>query len=132
MTKEQEEIDLLRARVAQLEAERDNWLDEKVYTVQKVKTVEPSDYRDNKKRLKELESKCRMLEKVMRYGNISSVNDTINEYEAISKSYLDKIVVELEYSPAGEDEYRGLKNLLEYMQSVQAELQAFLVTGGVV
>lgn len=68
----------------------------KVFAVQEIKKVEPPDYQDNKKRIKFLEKKCKSLEDILRFGHISSVATLIEEYQSLSKTYLDKISVELE------------------------------------
>jgi hypothetical protein len=121
------EIGRLREQIAQLQAEKENWLAEKVYTVQKIKREEPPDYRETKKRLKELEKKNRALEKVMHYGRISSLNDIVTEYQAMSKVYLAKIAVELECYPLGAEERQGLLALLEYLGYVADELRSLLI-----
>ena len=126
---EKEEMERLKAQVSELQAEKENWLTEKVYTVQKIRREEPPDYRENKRKVRELEKRNRTLEKVMRYGRISCLNDTISEYQAMSKVYLIKIAAEMEYCPAGVDERHGLLGLLDYLSFVSKELESMLIVG---
>lgn len=124
------ENDILKIKIQQLEAEKENWLQEKVFAVQKIKKVEPPDYQENKKRIKFLEKKCKSLEDILRFGHISSIATLIEEYQSLSKTYLDKISVELEFYYASAEERMALLKFITYLQFIEQQLQQFLIIEG--
>lgn len=121
------ELEIIKIKIKQLEAEKEQWLQEKVYTVQEIKRIEPPDYQENKKRLKYLEKKCKSLEGILRYGHISSVVTLIDEYQSISKNHLEKIARELEFYLASAEERQALIKFIEYLQFIEQQLQQFLL-----
>ena len=121
------EIETLKAQLAELQAEKEHWLTEKVYTVQKIISVEPLDYKKTKQRLRELEQENRALQNVMRYGRIASIADDIEEFQDVAKTYLRKIAKGMLYYPAGAEERRSLLGLLEYLSFLQGELRTMLI-----
>ena len=121
------EIETLKAQLAELQAEKEHWLTEKVYTVQKIISVEPLDYKKTKQRLRELEQENHALQNVMRYGRIASIADHIEEFQDVAKTYLRKIAKGMLYHPAGAEERRSLLGLLEYLSFLQGELRTMLI-----
>ena len=113
------ELDILKIKIKQLEAEKESWLQEKVYTVQEIKKVEPPDYQENKIKIIQLEKKCKSLEKILHYGNISPVTNLIDEYQTMSKKYLREIAGELEYYIVSTDERQALIMFIDYIKYIE-------------
>ncbi len=122
-------IEQLQRRIAELEAEKQNWLDEKVFTVQQIVQKEPEDYPLLKQRVKELERENRKLEKIIRYGSISSVAGLIDDFEISAKKSLGKLSAELNFYFMNTEERDALKKFIAYLQFVEHELQQFLMEG---
>ena len=120
-------IEQLERRIHELESERQEWLNEKVCTVQKIILKEPPDYMALKRKVRELEKENQKLERIIHFGSISSVSALISEFQSSSKIFLERLAVEMNYCFMNTEERAELREFLSYLNKVENELQLFLV-----
>lgn len=92
-------------------------------SVRKTKPEETSKYKENMRRLKELEEENSRLKLFLKYGEVSLVETTVQEYQAFSKIKLQKIVMEFRLLDAGRNERESILALIAYLDSVIEELE---------
>ena len=120
-------IEKLEHRVKELEAERQNWLTEKVFTVERIIQKVPEDYNAMRQRVKELERENQRLEKIIQYGNISSAVDLIEEFQSSAKTFYRKLANELNYCLMNFEERKALRDFIAYLKFVERELERFVI-----
>lgn len=84
---------------------------------------ETNKYKKNMQRLKELEEENSRLKLFLKYGEVSLVETTVQEYQAFSKAKLQKIVREFRLLDAGRNERESILALIAYLDSVIEELE---------
>lgn len=98
----------------------------KVIKVEQIKEVAPPNYHSDMQRLKQLELRCKKLQKFMDYGNISGLQTLIEQFMAYSRTQLKKISIELQMSEYGDSENDILKEFVEYLDHIRQELHSFI------
>lgn len=115
----EEQNQLLKCENEQLKVER-------VVTVIQQKEILPKGYDTDMKRLKLLERELKKVRKLLEYGNISTLESLISEYQAMSKIRLEKIVYEYQFYYTNHEERLLVQDFIEYLHSVESELKKFL------
>lgn len=79
----------LLQKIQELEYLRHKEEKEKVIVVREKKElkVDPPNYKQDMARLRELEKKVKQLERVIQYGNISTISSLISDFKRLSISY---------------------------------------------
>ena len=116
----------LKEQIQLLQMENQRLKIERVVKVIKQKEVRPPGYEADMKRLKMLERENQRFRRLLEYGNISVLEGLIADYKAASKPRLDKIVQEYQFCYADHQERMIVKEFIEYLQSVEKQLQEYL------
>lgn len=98
----------------------------KVIKVEQIKEVPPPNYDSDMQKLKQLELRCKRLQKFMDYGNMSGLQTLIEQFRAYSRTQLKKISTELQMVEYGDDENDALKEFVEYIDHIRKELYSFV------
>lgn len=117
-----------KQRLFKLEEENRNLRKENTITIKKteIRTVEPPGYKQDMARLREMEKRNKELEKIIEYGNISTVSSIINEFKNSSAIQLERLSRELQFYSVCEEEYEDLLEFINYIEKVEKELKNFL------
>ena len=127
---EKNEIDQLKKRINELSTELAARQKESVVALVTKKEVLPPDYYNNMRRLRQVEAENKKLHKILEFGNISTLGTLIDSYKAMSKIQLEKITREFQLYYADPEERERLKDLIQYLSYINAELNSFLLTKG--
>jgi len=115
------DIETLRRENERLKQEK-IIIQKNVLKVEKIKEVLPPNYETDMRRLKYLETQCRKLQKMIDYGNISSLQTLIEQFTAYSRVQLKKISVEMQLTEYGESESQSIQEFITYLGFVKEEL----------
>lgn len=133
MTRESQVMEL-QHRVAQLERENQRLQDERTYTVERFVEVPPPDYRklqirchEASEEIHDLQNRCKILEHVLCYGEISPMPQIIREYKSMSTFYLQQLAKKIEFYRLSSCERSELLNFLEYLHSVTRDVEEMLL-----
>lgn len=133
MTRKSQVMELQR-RVTQLEQENQRLQDERTYTVERFVEVPPPDYRDLQIRchaaseeIHDLQNRCKILEHVLCYGEISPMTQIIRDYKAMSTFYLQHLAREINFYRLSRCERSEFLNFLEYLRSVTRDVEEMLL-----
>ena len=120
----------LKQRIKIIEIENMRLKKENVLTIVKKteKIVHPPGYQRDMERLKELEKRNKVLEKIIEYGNISTVTNIIKEFKSLSVNHLERLSRELQFYSMCQEEHDELVAFIEYLVSIQEELSKFVFT----
>lgn len=116
-------------KIQELEYLRHKEEKEKVIVVREKRElkVDPPNYKQDMARLRELEKKVKQLERVIQFGNISTVSTIITEFKRLSVSYFERLSNELYFYSICAEENEELEDFVEYLNNVSIELQKFLL-----
>ena len=120
----------LQRRVAQLELENQRLQDERTYTVERFVEVPPPDYQELKNKccamsedVESLQNRCKMLEHILCYSEISPMSQIIRDYKSMSTFYLQYLTKEINFYRLSRCERLELLNFLEYLHSVTRDVE---------
>ena len=114
-------IELLRRENEQLKRERIGFKNQ-IIKVEKIKEVLPASYTADMQRLKQLELRCRKLQKIVDYGNISGLQTLIEQFTTYSRAQLKKISMEMQLVEYGEIEDKLIQEFIAYLDYTRDEL----------
>lgn len=77
--------------------------------------------------LKDENNRCRILEHILRYGEISPMSNIIEEYKSMSSFYLQQLIKEVEIYRSSSFERSQLFDFLNYLRSVTREIEDILI-----
>lgn len=115
------DIELLRRENEQLKREKIGFKNQ-VIKVEKIKEVLPASYTADMQRLKQLELRCRKLQKIVDYGNISGLQTLIEQFTTYSRAQLKKISMEMQLVEYGEIEDKLIQEFIAYLDYTRDEL----------
>jgi hypothetical protein len=115
------DIELLRRENEQLKRERIGFKNQ-IIKVEKIKEVLPASYTADMQRLKQLELRCRKLQKIVDYGNISGLQTLIEQFTTYSRAQLKKISMEMQLVEYGEIEDKLIQEFIAYLDYTRDEL----------
>lgn len=122
-----DEVDKLRIENLRLQAE-------KTRTVEKIVEVPPSDYQKLQQQclavaddLESLKNRCRVLEHILSYSEISPMTQIIKEYKSMSKFYLQQLTKEIEIYRISSEERAAMLDFLSYLRSVTREIEEMML-----
>lgn len=72
-------------------------------------------------------NRCRILEHILRYGNISPMSNIIEEYKSMSNFYLQQLIKEVEIYRSSSVERSQLLDFVHYLRSVTSEIEDILI-----
>ena len=73
-----------------------------------------------------LQRRCRILENILSYGDISPVPSIIKDFKSMSDFYLHQLVKEIEFYRFSSPERSQLLDFLHYLHSVTHEIEDML------
>lgn len=116
-------------RIRKLEQENASLHKENVITIKEIRIeqVEPLGYKQDMERLRELEKRNKELQKIIEYGNISSVSNIINEFKALSANQLERLTRELQFYLMCAEEHEELVDFIRCIEKISKELKKFLL-----
>lgn len=124
----------LREKSTELESQNLNLQNDGSYIVERIVETPPPDYQELKnkcraseERIQYLQKRCKMLEHVLCYSEISPMSQIIKEYRSMSTFYLQQLSKEIEIYRASAEEYTVLLDFLEYLRSVTGEVEEMLL-----
>lgn len=111
-----------------------NVLGEKLSVSKQTVEVPPSDYLSLKKKIQsdseliyKLKQRCRTLEHILAYCEISPMSQIIKEYKSMSNFYLTQLVTEIEIYRFNSEERSKLLEFVDYLYSVTNEIEDLLL-----
>ena len=112
----------LKKEIVKLKCENLHLQEEK-YCLEKIIEAPPPDYGE----VNTLKMRCKALEKILRYSNISPMPQIIEEYKSMSTYYLQQLMKEIEIYRINSKERRALFDFLEYLNYVEEDIKEMLL-----
>ena len=107
---------------------------EKSHTIKKIIEVPPPDYQKLKQQclsvsddLESLKNRCRVLEHILSYSEISPMTQIIKDYKSMSRYYLQQLVKEIEIYRISSAERTVMLEFLNYLRSVTRDIEEMLM-----
>lgn len=85
--------------------------------------TKPSDYQEIKSRLKELEEENNRLKLYLKYGDVSVIETTVQEFQVFTRAKLKRIVRDYQLLDAGRNERHTIQLLIKFLDDTIEELQ---------
>ena len=98
-------------------------LQEEKYCIEKIIEAPPP----NNEEVNLLKMRCKALEKILRYSDISPMPQIIEEYKSMSTYYLQQLMKEIEIYRISSKERRALFDFLEYLNYVTEDIKEMLL-----
>ena len=99
--------------------------------------VPPSDYQKLQKQclavaddLESWKNRCRVLEHILSYSEISPMVQIIKEYQSMSTFYLQQLTKEIEIYRISAEERAAMLDFLNYLKSVTREIEEMMLVEG--
>ena len=92
----------------------------------KTKEVPPPDYNDIKKELRKAQQELNKYRKILTYGNVSTLETLIDDYLALSKTHLKRIVKEINLADGTSAEIRDTLQLIAFFDTMRTQLYDFV------
>lgn len=96
--------------------------------------VPPSDYQKLQQQclavaddLESLKNRCRVLEHLLSYSEISPMTQIIKEYKSMSTFYLQQLTKEIEIYRISSEERSAMLEFLSYLRSVTHDIEEMLM-----
>ena len=128
------QISELKKEMEKLRAENLRLQSEKSRTVEKIIEVAPLDYQKLQQQclsvaddLESLRNRCRVLEHILSYSEISPMTQIIKEYESMSTFYLQQLTKEIEIYRISSEERATMLDFLSYLKSVTCDIEEMLM-----
>lgn len=121
MTKENQ-ITELKKEIVKLKCENLHLQEEKD-CIAKIIEAPPPNYEE----VNILKIRCKALEKILRYSDISPMPQIIEEYKAMSTYYLQQLMKEIEIYRISSKERKALLDFLEYLNYVETDIKEMLL-----
>ena len=128
------QIDELKNEIEELRKENLRLQSEKSRTVEKIIEVAPLDYQKLQQQclsvaddLESLRNRCRVLEHILSYSEISPMTQIIKEYESMSTFYLQQLTKEIEIYRISSEERATMLDFLSYLKSVTCDIEEMLM-----
>ena len=121
MTKENQIMELEK-EIVKLKCENLHLQEEKD-CIAKIIEAPPPNYEE----VKLLKMRCEVLEKILRYSDISPMPQIIEEYKAMSTYYLQQLTKEIEIYRISSEERSVLMDFLEYLNYVETDIKEILL-----
>ena len=112
----------LEKEIVKLKCENLNLQEEKNYMEHIIEAPPP-----NYEEVKILKMRCEVLEKILRYSDISPMPQIIEEYKAMSTYYLQQLMKEIEIYRISSEERSVLMDFLEYLNYVETDIKEMLL-----
>ena len=94
----------------------------------------PSDYQKLQQQclavaddLESLKNRCRVLEHILSYSEISPMTQIIKEYKSMSTFYLQQLTKEIEIYRISSEERSAMLDFLSYLRSVTREIEEMML-----
>lgn len=101
--------------------------------VERIIEVYPSDYvtlknqvLDDSKKISDLQRRCRSLEHMLAFCDISPMDHIIHDYKSMSDFYLAQLTKEIAIYRYSEEERAKLLDFINYLRSITHELEDML------
>ncbi len=128
------QIDELKNEIEELRKENLRLQSEKSRTVEKIIEVAPLDYQKLQQQclsvaddLESLRNRCRVLEHILSYSEISPMTQIIKEYKSMSTFYLQQLTKEIEIYRISSEERAAMLDFLSYLRSVTREIEEMML-----
>ena len=128
------QIDELKNEIEELRAENLRLQAEKTRTVERIIEVAPLDYQKLQQQclsvaddLESLRNRCRVLEHILSYSEISPMTQIIKEYKSMSTFYLQQLTKEIEIYRISSEERAAMLDFLSYLRSVTREIEEMML-----
>ena len=128
------QISELKKEMEKLRAENLRLQAEKTRTVERIIEVPPPDYKKLQQQclavaddLETLKNRCRVLEHLLSYSEISPMTQIIKEYKSMSTFYLQQLTKEIEIYRISSEERSAMLEFLSYLRSVTREIEEMLM-----
>ena len=102
--------------------------------VERIIEVYPSDYvtlknqvLDDSKKISDLQKRCRSLEHMLAFCDISPMGQIIHDYKSMSDFYLAQLSKEIEIYRYSEEERAKLLDFINYLRSITHEIEDMLL-----
>ena len=103
-------------------------------SVERIIEVYPSDYvtlknqvKDDSKKISDLQKRCRSLEHLLAFCDISPMGHIIHDYKSMSDFYLAQLSKEIEIYRYSEEERAKLLDFINYLRSITHEIEDMLL-----
>ncbi len=124
----------LKNEIEELRKENLRLQSEKSRTVEKIIEVAPLDYQKLQQQclsvaddLESLRNRCRVLEHILSYSEISPMTQIIKEYKSMSTFYLQQLTKEIEIYRISSEERAAMLDFLSYLRSVTREIEEMML-----
>ena len=104
------------------------------YTVERFVEVPPPDYQELKNKcramsedVESLQNRCKMLEHILCYSEISPMSQILRDYKSMSTFYIKQLVKEINFYRLSACERREFLDFLNYLRSVTHEFEEMLL-----
>ena len=77
--------------------------------------------------LESLKNRCRVLEHILSYSEISLMTQIIKEYKSMSTFYLQQLTKEIEIYRISSEERAAMLDFLSYLKSVTCDIEEMLM-----
>lgn len=128
------QISELKKEMEKLREENLRLQAEKTRTVERIVEVPPPDYQKLQQQclavaddLETLKNRCRVLEHILSYSEISPMTQIIKEYKSMSTFYLQQLTKEIEIYRISPEERSAMLDFLSYLRSVTHDLEEMLM-----
>ena len=128
------QISELKKEMEKLREENLRLQAEKTRTVEKFIEVPPPDYKKLQQQclavaddLETLKNRCRVLEHLLSYSEISPMTQIIKEYKSMSTFYLQQLTKEIEIYRISSEERSAMLEFLSYLRSVTHDIEEMLM-----
>lgn len=128
------QISELKKEMEKLRAENLRLQAEKTRTVERIIEVPPPDYKKLQQQclavtddLETLKNRCRVLEHLLSYSEISPMTQIIKEYKSMSTFYLQQLTKEIEIYRISSEERSAMLEFLSYLRSVTRDIEEMLM-----
>ena len=124
----------LKSEIEKLRNENLRLKSEKSHEVEKFVEVVPQDYHKLQNQclavadeLESLRNRCRVLEHILSYSEISPMAQIIREYKSMSTFYLQQLTKEIEIYRISSEERSAMLDFLSYLRSVTRDIEEMLM-----
>ena len=128
------QISELKKEMEKLRAENSRLQAEKTRTVERIVEVPQPDYKKLQQQclavaddLESLKNRCRVLEHLLSYSEISPMTQIIKEYKSMSTFYLQQLTKEIEIYRISSEERPAMLDFLNYLRSVTREIEEMML-----
>ena len=128
------QISELKKEMEKLRAENLRLQAEKTRTVERIVEVLPPDYQKLQEQclavaddLESLKNRCRVLEHILSYSEISPMTQIIKEYKSMSTFYLQQLTKEIEIYRISSEERAAMLDFLSYLRAVTREIEEMML-----